>query len=111
MSATQLLIGAQSGAFAIGIPVIQGASASRIHVITAPSPKAENSERASLRRLSTYGHPGDGSREWFGPGEGLVGQCAVEKRIVTVRTDCVNQVGDVVVTGEASVLLDPLPAP
>src|SRR5207245_9435656 len=43
-----------------------------------------HSERASLRRLSTYGHPGDGSREWFGPGEGLVGQCAVEKRIVTV---------------------------
>jgi hypothetical protein len=28
-----------------------------------------------------------------------------------VRTDCTNQDGEVVVTGEASVLLDPLPAP
>lgn len=31
-----------------------------------------------------------------------------EKRIVTVRTDCVNQAGTTVVTGEATVLLDPL---
>jgi len=31
-----------------------------------------------------------------------------EKRIVTVRTDCVNQAGDAVVKGEATVLLDPL---
>ena len=33
----------------------------------------------------------------------------LEKRIVTVRTDCLNQNGDVVVKGEATVLLDPLP--
>ena len=33
-----------------------------------------------------------------------------EKRIVTVRTDCLNQNGDAVVKGEATVLLDPLPA-
>ncbi len=39
---------------------------------------------ASLRRISTYGHPGDNSGERFAPGEGLVGQCAVEKRIVAV---------------------------
>ena len=32
-----------------------------------------------------------------------------EKRIVTVRTDCVNQRGEAVVKGEATVLLDPLP--
>jgi 3-hydroxybutyryl-CoA dehydratase len=32
-----------------------------------------------------------------------------EKRIVTVRTDCLNQNGDAVVKGEATVLLDPLP--
>jgi 3-hydroxybutyryl-CoA dehydratase len=32
-----------------------------------------------------------------------------EKAIVTVRTDCVNQDGEVVVKGEATVLLDPLP--
>jgi 3-hydroxybutyryl-CoA dehydratase len=31
-----------------------------------------------------------------------------EKRIVTLRTDCANQNGDVVVKGEAAVLLDPL---
>lgn len=33
-----------------------------------------------------------------------------EKRIVTVRTDCLNQRGDAVVIGEARVLLDPLPS-
>ncbi|HEU4759516.1 MAG TPA: MaoC family dehydratase, partial [Dehalococcoidia bacterium] len=32
------------------------------------------------------------------------------KRIVTVRTDCFNQDGDPVVTGEAVVLLDPVEA-
>jgi 3-hydroxybutyryl-CoA dehydratase len=32
-----------------------------------------------------------------------------EKRIVTVRTDCLNQNGDAVVKGEATVLLDPRP--
>jgi 3-hydroxybutyryl-CoA dehydratase len=32
-----------------------------------------------------------------------------EKRIVTVRTDCLNQNGEAVVKGEATVLLDPLP--
>lgn len=31
-----------------------------------------------------------------------------EKRILTVRTDCTNQDGQVVVQGEAKVLLDPL---
>jgi 3-hydroxybutyryl-CoA dehydratase len=31
-----------------------------------------------------------------------------EKRIVTIRTDCVNQRGETVVRGEATVLLDPL---
>ena len=31
-----------------------------------------------------------------------------EKRIVTVRTDCLNQRGEAVVKGEATVLLDPL---
>ena len=31
-----------------------------------------------------------------------------EKRVVTVRTDCLNQNGDAVVKGEATVLLDPL---
>jgi 3-hydroxybutyryl-CoA dehydratase len=31
----------------------------------------------------------------------------VEKRIVTVRTDCTNQRGEAVVKGEATVLLDP----
>jgi 3-hydroxybutyryl-CoA dehydratase len=30
-----------------------------------------------------------------------------EKRIVTVRTDCLNQNGEAVVKGEATVLLDP----
>src|SRR5207245_9225835 len=38
-------------------------------------------EHASLRRLSTYGQPGDGAREWFGPRDGLVGHAAEEKRI------------------------------
>lgn len=33
-----------------------------------------------------------------------------EKRIATVRTDCVNQRGEAVVKGEATVLLDPAPA-
>lgn len=32
-----------------------------------------------------------------------------EKRIATVRTDCVNQNGEAVVKGEATVLLDPAP--
>ena len=32
-----------------------------------------------------------------------------EKRILTVRTDCLNQNGDAVVKGEATVLLDPRP--
>jgi 3-hydroxybutyryl-CoA dehydratase len=31
-----------------------------------------------------------------------------EKRIVTLRTDCLNQAGEAVVKGEATVLLDPL---
>ncbi len=31
-----------------------------------------------------------------------------EKRILTLRTDCLNQNGEAVVKGEASVLLDPL---
>lgn len=31
-----------------------------------------------------------------------------EKRTLTLRTDCLNQNGDAVVKGEASVLLDPL---
>ena len=31
-----------------------------------------------------------------------------EKRILTVRTDCLNQSGEAVVKGEATVLLDPL---
>jgi signal transduction histidine kinase/ActR/RegA family two-component response regulator len=38
----------------------------------------------SLRRISAYGHPGAGAGERFGPGEGLVGQCALEKRILAV---------------------------
>jgi len=38
----------------------------------------------TLRRISAYGHPGTGAGERFGPGEGLVGQCAVEKRILAV---------------------------
>ena len=47
-------------------------------------------------------------------GDTVTAECEVtaideEKRIVTVRTDCTNQAGEVVVTGEASVLLDPLP--
>ena len=39
----------------------------------------------SLRRVSTYGHPGEGAPERFAPGEGLVGQCAMEKRIIAVE--------------------------
>ena len=31
----------------------------------------------------------------------------LEKRIVTLRTDCTNQNGEVVIKGEATVLLDP----
>lgn len=31
-----------------------------------------------------------------------------EKRVITVRTDCLNQHGEAVVKGEATVLLDPL---
>ena len=38
----------------------------------------------SLRRISAYGHPGAAAGERFGPGEGLVGQCALEKRILAV---------------------------
>src|SRR6266850_1011624 len=37
-----------------------------------------------LLRLSSYGHPGSPGGERFNPGEGLVGQCAVEKRILAV---------------------------
>ena len=37
----------------------------------------------SMLRVSTYGHPGDGTSH-FAAGEGLVGQCALEKRILTV---------------------------
>ncbi|MFL5425589.1 MAG: HAMP domain-containing protein [Myxococcales bacterium] len=44
---------------------------------------AEN--RKSLRRVSTYGHPGAAAQDQFGLGEGLVGQCALEKRIVAVE--------------------------
>lgn len=33
-----------------------------------------------------------------------------EKRIATIRTDCLNQNGEAVVKGEATVLLDPAPA-
>src|SRR5437764_3279698 len=38
----------------------------------------------SMRRVSTYGHPGIGTPEHFGPGEGLVGQCAAQRRIIAV---------------------------
>ena len=46
-------------------------------------------------------------------GDTITAECEVtafdaEKRIATVRTDCRNQDGEVVVTGEASVLLDAL---
>jgi signal transduction histidine kinase/CheY-like chemotaxis protein len=41
-------------------------------------------ERAFLRRISTYGDPGGSASDRFAPGEGLVGQCALEKRIVAV---------------------------
>jgi len=37
-----------------------------------------------LRRISAYGHAGASGRERFAPGEGLVGQCALEKRIISV---------------------------
>ena len=39
--------------------------------------------RAWLRRVSTYGHDG-GAADRFAPGVGLVGQCALEKRILAV---------------------------
>jgi 3-hydroxybutyryl-CoA dehydratase len=47
------------------------------------------------------------------PGDTITAQIEVtaidpEKRFVTCRTDCVNQEGQAVVTGEAQVLLDPL---
>jgi 3-hydroxybutyryl-CoA dehydratase len=50
-----------------------------------------------------------------GIGDTITAECEVtaidsERRIVTVRTDCTNQNGDAVVTGEATVLLDPLPS-
>ena len=46
-------------------------------------------------------------------GDTITAECEVtaideDKRIATVRTDCTNQSGEVVVTGEASVLLDAL---
>lgn len=46
-------------------------------------------------------------------GDTVTASCEVtaideEKRILTVRTDCVNQSGETVVKGEAAVLLDPL---
>jgi len=34
-----------------------------------------------------------------------------EKRLVTLRTECYNQAGQPVLTGEATVLLDPAPNP
>ena len=40
---------------------------------------------ASMRRISTYGHPGEGAKDRFHWGEGLVGQCALEKRILVVE--------------------------
>ena len=42
------------------------------------------------------------------PAEAEVTAIDVEKRIVTLRTDCTNQNGEAVVKGEATVLLDPL---
>ncbi|TAK56636.1 MAG: MaoC family dehydratase [Dehalococcoidia bacterium] len=50
-----------------------------------------------------------------GIGDTITAECEVtaidaEKRIATIRTDCKNQNGDAVLTGEATVLLDPLPA-
>ena len=46
-------------------------------------------------------------------GDTVTAECEVtafdaEKRIATLRTDCVNQRGEAVVKGEAMVLLDPL---
>jgi 3-hydroxybutyryl-CoA dehydratase len=48
-------------------------------------------------------------------GDTITAACEVtaidaDKRIATIRTDCTNQNGDAVLTGEATVLLDPLPA-
>jgi 3-hydroxybutyryl-CoA dehydratase len=48
-------------------------------------------------------------------GDTITAECEVtaldaEKRIATIRTECTNQNGDAVLTGEATVLLDPLPA-
>jgi 3-hydroxybutyryl-CoA dehydratase len=48
-------------------------------------------------------------------GDIITAECEVtaidaERRIATIRTDCKNQSGDAVLTGEATVLLDPLPA-
>ena len=50
-----------------------------------------------------------------GIGDTITAECEVtavdpDRRIITIRTDCKNQNGDAVVTGEATVLLDPLPA-
>src|SRR5207248_1066064 len=39
----------------------------------------------ALRRVSTYGHPGAGAQDRFGLGEGLIGQCALEKRLLAVE--------------------------
>src|SRR5207248_1240468 len=35
-------------------------------------------------RISTYADPGGDGRDRFGPGDGLIGQCALEKRILAV---------------------------
>jgi signal transduction histidine kinase/HAMP domain-containing protein len=37
-----------------------------------------------LRRVSVYGHPGEGAGDRFLPGAGLVGQCALAKRILAI---------------------------
>jgi signal transduction histidine kinase/HAMP domain-containing protein len=39
---------------------------------------------AEMRRISTYDDPGDGAGDRFRVGEGLIGQCALEKRILSV---------------------------
>ena len=39
----------------------------------------------TLTRTSTYGDPGPDSAARFRPGEGIVGQCAVERRILSVE--------------------------
>lgn len=54
-------------------------------------------------------------RRPVGIGDTITAECEVtaidpDRRIITIRTDCTNQSGDAVVTGEATVLLDPLPA-